>query len=204
MKMILKSSLVTMLLTGAAALVPTAGIAGVEVSVGVGAPVYAPGPGYVPYDGQVYYDPIYFGGAWYHGPYRWRVVHGQRVFWVDGGWHRNEWRGRPIPASLTFRNGGYFRSGRYDGFEDAERINARYNQGREMEHGDRDTHPDRADMRNDRDNTQNGGRDMQDRGDMPHEHGEARERGSDRQDRGSQPRPSDDDSRPGDSGPPPN
>ena len=68
MKMILKSSIVTMLLTGAAAMVPTSGIAGVAVSVGVGVPGYAPGPDYAPYDGQMYYDPIYFGGAWYHGP----------------------------------------------------------------------------------------------------------------------------------------
>ena len=192
MNMIMKSSLVAVLLAGAAAMVPTAGIAGVDVSVGIGAPVYAPGPGYSPYDGQVYYDPIYFGGAWYHGPYRWRVVHGQRVFWVDGGWHRNEWRGRRIPASLTFRNGGYFRSGRYDGFEDADRINTRFNAGRDVEHGDR------ADMRSDR------GDQMQDRREGPHDSGDMHGPNSMRQDRPGNANPGDDDSRPNDPGAPHN
>lgn len=127
MKMFFKSTLAAALLAGTAAMVPTGAPAGVSVSVGIGTPlVYAPGPGYSPYEGQVYYDPIYFGGAWYHGPYRWRMKHGQRVFWVDGGWHRNEWRGRPIPGSLTFSNGGYYRGGRFEGFRDADRINARF------------------------------------------------------------------------------
>lgn len=200
MNMILKSSLVTMLLTGAAAMAPTAGTAGVSVSVGIGAPYYAPGPGYSPYDGQVYYDPIYFGGAWYHGPYRWRVLHGERVFWVDGGWHRNEWRGRGIPASLTFRNGGYFRSGRYEDFEGADRINTRFNTGRGMERGDRpDMHSDRADVR-DRNEMQNDREDMQNRRDMQQERGDMHERGSARQNRQDR----SDDSRPNDSGPPRN
>ena len=196
MNMILKSSLVTMLLTGAAAMAPTAGTAGVSVSVGIGGPVYAPGPGYSPYEGQVYYDPIYFGGAWYHGPYRWRIVHGERVFWVDGGWHRNEWRGRAIPASLTFRNGGYFRSGRYEDFEGADRINTRFNTGRGMERGE---HSDRADVRQDRNEMQNDREDMQNRRDMQQERGDmhgGRAR-QDRQDRS-------DDSSPNDSGPPRN
>ena len=197
MKMILKSSLVTMLLTGAAAMVPTSGIAGVAVSVGVGVPGYAPGPDYASYDGQMYYDPIYFGGAWYPGPYRWRVVHGERVFWVNGAWHRNEWRGRPIPAALTFRNGGTFRSGHYEGFGDAERINAGFAEGREMERGDRDMHSDRTDMRNDRD-------EMQDRGEVRHEQGDMRERGSDQQDREGKSNRARNDSPPGDSGQPHN
>jgi hypothetical protein len=180
MKTIFKSTLVAALLAGAATMVPTVAPAGVSVSVGIGTPlVYAPGPGYSPYDGQVYYDPIYFGGAWYHGPYRWRMRHGQRVFWVDGGWHRNEWYGRPIPASLTFRNGGYYRSGRFDGFEGAERINARFTVNRGMEHGDRpDVKPDRGDLR-------------QDRGDI-------------RQDRGEKPHPVQDDARRNNPGPPHN
>ena len=194
MNITLKSSLVTMLLTGATAVAPTAGTAGVTVSVGIGAPYYAPGPGYSPYDGQVYYDPIYFGGAWYHGPYRWRVLDGERVFWVDGGWHRNEWRGRAIPASLTFRNGGYFRSGRYEDFEGADRINTRFNTGRGGEHSDR------ADVRQDRNEMQNDREDVQNRRDMPQERGNMHERASARQDRHDR----SDDSRPNDSGPPRN
>lgn len=137
MKTFFKSTLAAALLAGAAAFVPTVASA-VEVSVGIGVPslVYAPGPGYSPYEGQIYYDPIYFGGAWYHGPYRWRMRHGVRVFWVDGGWHRNEWSGRPIPGSLRFSNGGYYRDGHFDGFEGAERINARFPADRGMERGE--------------------------------------------------------------------
>ena len=182
MKTIFKSTLAAALLAGAATMVPTVAPAGVNVSVGIGAPdlVYSPGPGYSPYDGQVYYDPIYFGGVWYHGPYRWRMRHGQRVFWVDGGWHRNEWRGRPIPASLKFRNGGYFRSGRYEDFEGADRINTRFNTGRGMDRGDR------LDMQNDRG-------DMQNRRVGPRDGGDMRERGK--------PDPAQNDSRANDSGP---
>lgn len=146
MKTIFKSTLAAALLAGAAITIPTVASAGVDVSVNVGAPslVYSPGPGYSPYEGQVYYDPIYYDGAWYHGPYRWRMKHGARQFWVNGAWHRNEWYGRPVPASLTFRNGGYLRSGRFEGFRDADRINARFVSDRGMARTD---HPE---MRSDR------------------------------------------------------
>jgi hypothetical protein len=128
MNMILKSTVAVAALAGSALMFPAIATAGVDVSVGIGVPgvFYAPGAGYSPYDGPMYYDPIYFGGAWYHGPYRWRMENGQREFWVGGGWHRNEWRGGPIPGSLTFSNGGYYRGGRYDGFDGADRINARF------------------------------------------------------------------------------
>jgi len=140
MKMILKSAIAAAAMT--AAMVPglafaqvgvSVGIGGVGVGVGVGAPVfdsgvYGPcGPGYAPcgadynpYDGDNYYDPIYFGGAWYHGPYRWQERDGQREFYVNGGWHRNEW---------TFSNGGYYRGGRYDGWNGADGINSRFHGG---------------------------------------------------------------------------
>jgi hypothetical protein len=191
MNMILRSSLVASLLAGAAVMAPTVGAAGVSVSVGIGAPIYAPGPGYSPYEGQVYYDPIYFGGAWYHGPYRWRVVHGQRVFWVDGGWHRNEWRGRPIPGSLRFSNGGYYRGGRYDGFDGADHINARFTSDRGMEHSE---HPD---MKSDRG-------DMQERGDMRQDRENMQDRSDMRQDRREKPYPAQNGSRRNDSAPPHN
>lgn len=139
MNMILKSALMAATIAGASAFVPTLATgAQVGISVGIGvpliAPVYAPcGPGYGPcadgynpYEGNYYYDPIYFGGAWYHGPYRWRMNGGERVFWIHGGWHRNEWTGGAYPSQITFRNGGYYRGGRYDGFRDADRINARF------------------------------------------------------------------------------
>ena len=150
MKMMFKSTLAAALLAGAATVVPTFATAGVDVSVSIGAPavVYAPAPGYSPYEGEFYYDPIYFDGAWYHGPYRWQMRHGVRVFWVNGGWHRNEWRGRPIPVSLVFRNGGYWRGGRYEGFRDADRINARFVSGRRMERAEHaEVKSDREDMK---------------------------------------------------------
>lgn len=144
MKMIFTSTVVAALLAGAATVVPTSATAGVDVSVSIGAPAVVYSPEYSPYEGEFYYDPIYFGGAWYHGPYRWRMVHGVRVFWVNGGWHRNEWHGRPVPVSLVFRNGGYWRGGRYAGFREAGRINARFVARRGVERAEH------ADMRSDR------------------------------------------------------
>jgi hypothetical protein len=128
MKSIFKSTCAAAAIAGATIMVPAVAAAGADVTVGIGAPdlVSASGAGYAPYDGQMYYDPIYISGAWYHGPYRWRMEGGERVFWVNGGWRRNEWRGGAIPGSLTFHNGGFYRGGRYDGFDDAERINARF------------------------------------------------------------------------------
>jgi hypothetical protein len=133
------------------------GVGGVGVGVGVGAPVfdanvYGPcGPGYAPcgaeynpYEGDNYYDPIYFGGEWYHGPYHWRRGNdGQSEFYVNGGWHRNEWRGGAYPASISFSNGGYYRGGRYDGWDGSDRINGRFHHDashndRDRDHGDRD------------------------------------------------------------------
>jgi hypothetical protein len=117
--------------------------------------VVAPyGAGYAPYGGQYYYEPIFISGSWYHGPYRWRMWHGQRLFFVDGRWHRNEWRGGSRPASFAFRNGGYFRGGRYGGFGGAERINARFRAGNS------DMREDRRDLRNDRSDVREDHRDM--------------------------------------------
>jgi hypothetical protein len=164
MKMILKSTIAAAAF--AAAMVPglasaqigvSVGVGPVGVAVGVPGPVYAEGygpcgPGYAacgpeynPYEGDNYYDPIYFGGAWYHGPYRWQERDGQREFYVNGGWHRNEWTGGAYPTSMTFSNGGYYRGGRYDGWDGADRINARYHAAnrpaRQDGPRDRDDHP---------------------------------------------------------------
>ena len=155
MKMIFRSTLAAAALAGATALIPMSANAGVGVSVGIG----VPGPVYYgpDYAGGYYYDPIYFGGAWYHGPYRWRMENGERVFFVNGGWHGNEWRGGAIPNAIVFRNGGYYRGGRYDGFHDANRINARFHSENGGIHHDRGMRVDRgrptlshADMRQDR------------------------------------------------------
>lgn len=159
MKMILKTAIAVAALSGASALVPNAAMAGVDVHVGIGIPGVAVGigPGYSPYDDEYYYEPIYFGGAWYHGPYRWRMNHGERMFYVNGGWRRDEWRGAR-PNNIMFRNGGSFRNGRNFGFGDADRINARYHSGksdvrddkREIKDDRQEMHEDRRDLRDDR------------------------------------------------------
>jgi hypothetical protein len=140
MKMIYRTALMAATIAGATAFAPTIASAQIGITLGIGgpgpvfAPDYAPcgpgygpcGDGYNPYEGEYYYDPIFFDGSWYHGPYRWRMSGGERVYWIDGGWRRNEWRGGAYPGSITFHNGGYYRGGRYDGFDDAGRINARF------------------------------------------------------------------------------
>lgn len=158
MKLILRSAFATALLASATAMVPGVANAGVSIGIGVPAVIVAPyGPSYSPYDEQYYYEPIYVGGYWYHGPYRWRMHHGERVFFVDGRWRRNEWRGGAMPGSIEFRNGGFFRGGRNEGFGDAERINARFHPNhdvredrRELNSDHGDMHQDRRDMREDR------------------------------------------------------
>jgi hypothetical protein len=42
-------------------------------------------PGYCGYG---YYEgPLWFGGAWYGGPHRWRDGNGGREFYIHGSWH---------------------------------------------------------------------------------------------------------------------
>lgn len=150
MKILLKSAFAAAVLLGSTATLTQPATAGVGISIGIGVPgaVYASpyGAGYVAYDDSYYYDPIYVSGAWYHGPYRWRMYHGERMFYVNGRWHRNEWRGGPMPATMTFRNGGSFHDGRNIGFGDADRINARYHPANGDVRGD--NHELKADRQN--------------------------------------------------------
>lgn len=167
MKTILKSAIAVAALAGATALIPGAAIAGVSLSIGVGVPgaVYVSpyGADYVAYDDDYYYDPIYIGGAWYHGPYRWRMEHGERVFFVDGRWHRDEWRGGARPNTIMFHNGGSFRDGRNYGFGGAERINARFHAAKSEVRDDRhDVNSDRKDLKNDRKDLRQDRRDRDD------------------------------------------
>ena len=165
MKSLLRSTVVVGAMAGAAALAPGVATAGVSIGIGVPAVIIGAGPGYVAYDEQYYYDPIYISGAWYHGPYRWRMWHGERMFFVNGRWHRNEWRNHAYPASITFSNGGYYRSGRYDGFYGAERFNARYDSyQRRMHEQHREMNSDRREDRMDerRDDRQDARDQMQD------------------------------------------
>jgi hypothetical protein len=53
---------------------------------------------------RIYYGPVYYHGRWFRGPVYVKDDYGRNLFWVDGGWHRDEWRGtRPIWA----RNGHF-------------------------------------------------------------------------------------------------
>jgi hypothetical protein len=48
-------------------------------------------PDYCAY--QIWQQPIYVGGIWYSGPVYYRGFGADRMFWLNGGWHRDEWRG---------------------------------------------------------------------------------------------------------------
>lgn len=166
MKMIFKSALAAAAMAGVAAIVPSAASAGgLAVSVGVAVPatgvvVVTDRNAYSPYDDQYYYDPIFISGSWYHGPYRWKMRNGQRVFLLNGRWHRNEWQGRPFPAMITFRNGGHYSAGQHYGFNGADRMNERgkarmERQDRHDDHPAADRRDERQDQRHDGDGPKN-------------------------------------------------
>lgn len=139
MNMNFSSAVAVAAIAGAISLAPNLANAGVSIGITLPGAVYA--PGYSPYSGRYYYEPIYIGGAWYHGPYRWRMEHGQRVFWVNGRWRHNEWRESRYPEHIAFRNGGYYRGGHYEGWSGAERFNARFHAGDRNMHGERRGEP---------------------------------------------------------------
>ena len=168
---LLRSSIAVGAIAGAAALAPGVATAGGSIGAGVPAVVVGASPGYVAYDDQYYYDPIYISGEWYHGPYRWRMSGGERVFFVNGRWHRNEWREGRVPESIVFRNGGSFRDGRYDGFDGAGRINARFHvNGHDIHEDRRDMNDDKADMQHGRNDMR---QDREDRNDARHNDGDS-------------------------------
>ena len=147
MKILLKSAFAAAVLLGTTTTLTLPANAGVTVGVALPGIYVSPyGPGYVAYDDDYYYDPIYIGGGWYHGPYRWQMRHGERMFFVNGRWHRNEWRNGPVPNTIMFRNGGSFRDGRNIGFGNAERINARFHPG----NGNGEVRGDRREINSDR------------------------------------------------------
>ena len=51
---------------------------------------------------QVWQQPVYVGGLWYSGPIYYRDFDGDRMFWLNGGWHRDEWRGER-PGHIDWR-----------------------------------------------------------------------------------------------------
>lgn len=56
----------------------------------------------------VFFGPVYWGGTWYRGPIYYRWDGGRRLYWLNGGWRIDAWRGGPPPAirwSLRGRRG---------------------------------------------------------------------------------------------------
>lgn len=94
--------------------------ADVDVGISFGDPVYGfdpcdyydyydePPPWGLPQDYcdyPVYFEPVFFDGYWYRGPIFYRWTHGRRLFWINGGWRADSWRG-PRPARITWNNHG--------------------------------------------------------------------------------------------------
>jgi hypothetical protein len=114
----------TLLMAGTTLAVTAPAAAGVDVGISFG--WY--GPGYVPFgDPCAYYDyydeappwglppdycdyPVYFGtvfwdGTWYRGPIYYRWYGGERMFWLNGSWRRDGWRGGR-PPQIRWRDRG--------------------------------------------------------------------------------------------------
>lgn len=58
-------------------------------------------------DYPVYFEPVFHDGLWYRGPIYYRWYRGQRLFWLNGGWHANGWRGGPRPGIAWQNRGGW-------------------------------------------------------------------------------------------------
>lgn len=119
-----KCMLSALMLAGAAAVF--ASPASAEVGIGLS---FGYGPGFVPYsdpcdyydyydepppwglppdycDYPVYFDPVYYDGYWYRGPIYYRWYGGERLYWLNGGWRHDGWRGaRPEFAGRTVAAG---------------------------------------------------------------------------------------------------
>ena len=111
MKRFGKVALSALMIAGAAAFfaVPASADGGVGISFGFGpgyesfsdpcdyydyydeAPPWGLPPDYCDY--PVNFDPVYFDGYWYRGPIYYRYYHGDRLFWLNGGWRHDGWRG---------------------------------------------------------------------------------------------------------------
>ena len=114
MKGVVKVAAVAAAVAGGALFASAPAEAGISIGVNIGVPVIGvPGAvvidnnsgGYCDnfgcpdgyWDQPVWYGPVYYGGGWYQGPAYYRVIGGERMYWIHGGWRRDEWRG-PHPG----------------------------------------------------------------------------------------------------------
>lgn len=129
MKRFGKVALSVLMMAGATAYfaAPAAAEVGIGFSFGYDGPGYAPfsdpcdyydyydepppwglPPDYCDY--PVYFEPVYYDGYWYRGPIYYRWYGGERLFWLNGGWHRDGWRGHR-PEIRWQDRGSHFRGG---------------------------------------------------------------------------------------------
>ncbi len=126
MKRYARAALGALLLAGSSFLMAAPASAAVGISFGFGGPGYAvsdpcdyydfysaPPPWGLPpdyCDYPVYSEPVFFDGLWYRGPIYYRWNHGQRLFWLHGGWRSDGWRG-PRPGGISWQNRGGWNNG---------------------------------------------------------------------------------------------
>ena len=125
MKWYANAALGAVLLAGAAALTAmpaSAQSVGFSFGYGPDAPAFSDPCAYYDYydqpppwglppdycDYPVYFEPVFFDGYWYRGPIYYRWEDGERLFWLNGGWRRDEWRG-PRPQIRWQDRGGWGR-----------------------------------------------------------------------------------------------
>jgi hypothetical protein len=114
MKGVVKVAAVAAAIAGGALFASAPAEAGISIGINLGIPVIGV-PGAIAYDNDsggycdnfgcpdgywdqpVWYGPVYYGGGWYQGPVYYRDIGGEHLFWIHGGWHRDEWRG-PHPG----------------------------------------------------------------------------------------------------------
>ncbi len=120
------STFAALLLWGALASGPAKADAGIGISFGYDGGYFSDPCDYYDYYDQpppwglppdyceypVNFEPVYFGGSWYRGPIYYRWYGGGRMYWLNGGWRRDEWRGAR-PSSIRWSDrGGWNNTGR--------------------------------------------------------------------------------------------
>lgn len=102
MKFLATAALSALLLTGVTAATTTPAEARVSVGFYVGDGDYGPPRGYY----RRHYDPVYYDGYWYRGPIYYRGYGPRRMYWIDGDWRYDGWRG-PRPRHIDWRDRGW-------------------------------------------------------------------------------------------------